>query len=155
MELKYKLVLVEWLDSFGCSSNWEDIDDDMKPIPLTCFSAGYVIYEDNRCITVCPHLAVFEDKRQGCGDMTIPRASIVSIRSLQKVENNDISELLISKISKIDKFRSTPLVNTGEDRARISIDLQFPDDLRFYNKIENLRKISSQEEATNKDSDND
>ena len=72
-----KLVLVEWVDSFGCSSSWQDLSD-CSPEPLICKSVGWLAHDGENCKVVIPHMA--EDhgsvKRQGCGDMTIPTKAL-------------------------------------------------------------------------------
>ena len=37
------LVLVEWLDSYGCSTKWEDINMDVQPKALACSSVGWLL----------------------------------------------------------------------------------------------------------------
>lgn len=74
-------VLIEWEDSYGCSSAWQEIPEDCKPDTMTCRSLGWIIARTKRHVVLVPHLAVNGDpsRRQGCGDMTIPTASILSI----------------------------------------------------------------------------
>lgn len=85
--MPYKLVLIEWFDSYGCSSSWVRITEDMHPTPLICCSVGWLVYEDEKCLTVIPHLTEANHEnaaRQGCGDMTIPRAAVHSIKELKQ-----------------------------------------------------------------------
>jgi hypothetical protein len=80
-----RLVLIEWLDSFGCSSNWTEIDKSEPPKPLVCRSVGWLLHDGKDCKVVIPHISDVEHKNaahQGCGDMTIPTKSIVRISSL-------------------------------------------------------------------------
>ena len=81
-----KLVLIEWEDSFGCSSSWEDIDTNKEIEPFMCTSVGWLFYDGKRCKTIIPHIT--EDRKQGCGDMTIPTSSIK--RMVILVEKEDI-----------------------------------------------------------------
>ena len=78
-----RLVLVEWLDSYGCSTRWAEIDEDAKPKALTCSSVGWLLYDGDDCKVIVPHLSCPEPdqdvSRQGCGDMTIPTAAIVKM----------------------------------------------------------------------------
>jgi hypothetical protein len=80
-----RLVLVEWIDSFGCSPNWGVIEDDPKPptIPV-CQSVGWLAYDGDDCKVVVPHIADATDysKRQGCGEMTIPSRTIIRLVDL-------------------------------------------------------------------------
>ena len=79
-----RLVLIEWVDSYGASSDWDFIENP-QPKPLVCRSAGWLAYDGEDCKLIVPHLSssTHEDcKPQGCGDMTIPSRSVVSITEL-------------------------------------------------------------------------
>lgn len=82
-EERQDLVLIEWEDSFGCSSSWESIEG-VDPSPLICLSAGWLVYDGADCKVIVPHLTQPHEiaKRQGCGDMTIPTRAIRSITPL-------------------------------------------------------------------------
>ena len=82
-----KLVLIEWVDSYGCSSSWEKMDV-CEPKLLVCRSVGWLLYDGEECKVVVPHVTVhgvLED--QGCGDMTIPVQAITRIVELEKSES--------------------------------------------------------------------
>lgn len=89
---KDQLVFVEWEDSYGCSSRWQDINPDGEPKVLLCKSVGWMIRKTKRCIVVIPHMTANDvaDTRQGCGDMTIPTAAI---RRLVKLTVQQSSEM--------------------------------------------------------------
>lgn len=76
--MKPKLVFVEWEDSYGCSPRWQDIDPKGSPSVLLCHSVGWITHKSKKCIVVVPHLTASDNvaTKQGCGDMTIPTASI-------------------------------------------------------------------------------
>ncbi len=76
--MKNEPYLIEWLDSYGCSPTWEPVEN-CEPKPLICRSVGWIVHRDKRCVVIVPHLASDNGnaKRQGCGDMTIPTASIL------------------------------------------------------------------------------
>jgi hypothetical protein len=81
---EYRLVLIEWLDSYGCSSSWQDLST-CEPGVMTCKSVGWLIHDDEKCKVVVPHMNQPDHpnaSQQGCGDMTIPSASIVKILDL-------------------------------------------------------------------------
>lgn len=73
-----RLVLIEWVDSFGCSSSWEDLNEDYQPKPIICRSVGWLFRDESDCKVIVPHVAPLPDGdlQQGCGDMTIPTQSI-------------------------------------------------------------------------------
>jgi hypothetical protein len=78
----YRLVEIEWRDSCGCSSNWQEIED-CKPAVMSCRSVGWLVYDGSDSKVIVPHLT--EDGDQGCGDMTIPAKAIVRIRKIKVV----------------------------------------------------------------------
>jgi hypothetical protein len=82
-EALMRLVLVEWLDSFGCSSAWTRLEA-ADPHPVVCRSVGWLLYDGDDCKVVVPH--VVEERAgvdaQGCGDMTIPSRAVISIVDL-------------------------------------------------------------------------
>jgi len=80
-----ELVFVEWQDSYGCSSSWQEINPDGEPQMMLCHSVGWIIRKNKKCVVIVPHLSQNEElaKQQGCGDMTIPTASIVRIVRLK------------------------------------------------------------------------
>lgn len=75
------LHLVEWTDSFGCSTNWTELSD-IHPEPMICKSVGWLAYDGEDCVVVVPHISTGTD--QGCGDMTIPRSAIVRVTKLEE-----------------------------------------------------------------------
>jgi hypothetical protein len=77
-------VLVEWEDSFGCSSTWASVER-IAPSALVCRSVGWLVYDGKDCKVIVPHLTMANDvvQRQGCGDMTIPARAILRITKLR------------------------------------------------------------------------
>lgn len=79
-----KLVYVEWVDSFGCSSAWTELGD-CKPEPLICKTVGWLCHDGDEYKVVVPHITCEghnQTLRQGCGDMAIPTKAIVRIAPL-------------------------------------------------------------------------
>ena len=84
MAEKHRLVLIEWLDSYGCSPSWEPIDS-VNPLPMTVRSVGWLICDAKECKVIVPHLSEANHpngSQQGCGDMTIPAVAILKITDL-------------------------------------------------------------------------
>lgn len=75
-----RLVLVEWIDSYGCASSWEHFAN-TQPKVMTCKSVGWLLHDNDDCKTIVPHIA--DDPDQGCGDMTIPAKAITRMVDLQ------------------------------------------------------------------------
>jgi hypothetical protein len=77
-------VLIEWEDSYGCSSTWQDIPETGEPHALHCKSLGWITGRSEKCLVIVPHLAQNGDMdlKQGCGDMTIPTAAIRRITKI-------------------------------------------------------------------------
>jgi len=73
-----RLVIVEWVDSH-ITSGWsrEKQDDE----PQTCVSVGWVVAENERALSVSPHISI-EETPQRNGTMTIPKCSIKRIGEL-------------------------------------------------------------------------
>ena len=79
-----RLVLIEWLDSYGCSPHWQTLED-CHAKPLVCRSVGWLLQDDADCKVIVPHLSESSNAPvppQGCGDMTIPLAAILRISAL-------------------------------------------------------------------------
>ena len=80
-----RLVLVEWVDSLGCSSEWQRIKVH-NPRPLRCRSVGWLLHDGEDCKVIIPHMSSEDQPEidpQGCGDMTIPSQSILTIKDIQ------------------------------------------------------------------------
>ena len=78
-----RLVMIEWVDTFGCSSEWQDLDDDRQPEPMLCRSVGWLFKNGDDCKVIVPHIAdVPGGLKQGCGDMAIPTICVRSIQDL-------------------------------------------------------------------------
>ena len=75
-----RLVLVEWIDSYGCSTNWRRMEE-CEPAILSCRSVGWLLHDGDDAKVIVPHIADAEPEihRQGCGDMTIPTKAITKI----------------------------------------------------------------------------
>lgn len=78
-----KLVYMEWVDSYGCSSDWISLED-CKPKELVCKSVGWLLFDGPECKVIVPHIAEESPNTiaQGCGDMTIPTSAIRKIVDL-------------------------------------------------------------------------
>lgn len=79
-----RLVLINWLDSYGCSSDWQPVEG-VKAQALRCKSVGWLLQDSEDCKVIIPHLSEANHDhaaQQGCGDMTIPTRSILNITDL-------------------------------------------------------------------------
>jgi hypothetical protein len=78
-----RLVFVEWLDSYGCSSEWQQLDG-CAPKPMVCKSVDWLLHDDETIKVLVPHVSTPLQgvSAQGCGDMTIPLRSVVLIVDL-------------------------------------------------------------------------
>lgn len=88
-ERDMRLVKVEWLDSYGCSTDWTPLDeiDDSRQ---TCTSVGYLAQEGDHTLVIVPHLSQDNPDTghtaSGCGDMAIPRQAVVRVVDLIEEE---------------------------------------------------------------------
>ncbi len=82
-----RLVIIEWVDSFGCGSHWEDLAEDCEPKPMDCRSVGWLFRDGPDCKVIVPHVGNLPDgaSQQGCGEMTIPTKSILRMTDLGEV----------------------------------------------------------------------
>ena len=73
--------LVNWIDSYGCSTNWTS-PDDIHCAVHHCFSVGYILKESEETIIIAPHYSPLNKSigtnEHVCGDMSIPKVSIIS-----------------------------------------------------------------------------
>jgi len=82
-----KLVLVEWVDSYGCSATWEQFSTPLdQPRVMTCRSVGWLAHDGDDAKVLVPHVAQLGDAppSQGCGDMTIPSRAVVRMVDLHE-----------------------------------------------------------------------
>jgi hypothetical protein len=105
----YRLVLIEWEDSHGVSSEWQVLSDDIKPHVLVCTSVGWLIYDGDDCKAIIPHLThPPHGKQQGCGDMTIPSVAVRRVVDLCEVSETEARELT-EALRDVKEGRTTPL----------------------------------------------
>lgn len=79
----HPLVLVEWQDSFGVNSGWEDIEDLEYPKAteqVICLSVGWLVKDGPEAILIVPH--VHDESNTVCGAMLIPRRALLAITLL-------------------------------------------------------------------------
>ncbi len=69
-----RLVLIEWEDAVGP----QDLETDQLLPPPVAQSVGYLVYQDQQYVTLCPE--VFSDLFRAC--TSIPRGCIRSITDL-------------------------------------------------------------------------
>lgn len=79
-----KLAYVEWVDCFGCSSVWVDLDE-INREPVICKSVGWILLDNDDVLVIVPHFTQENHsgaRFQGCGDMTIPKSAIRNVSVL-------------------------------------------------------------------------
>lgn len=72
-----KILLIEWVDSYGALSGWTTTDD-YEATELTCFSCGFVVYENKKVVAIAPNIAdaTTYTPNQANGIMVIPKCCI-------------------------------------------------------------------------------
>ena len=82
-----RLVLIEWEDSFGCSTSWAPLESS-TPEVVICRSVGWLLNDNSAHKTIVPHITIEtkEAESQGCGDMTIPTKAVLRIIDLSEGE---------------------------------------------------------------------
>ena len=80
--MEIKEVKIEWSDSYGVSTGWEDISD-YSANELIINSYGVIVYEDSNVIAVAHNYSKETEKtpKQANGIMVIPKACIKKITS--------------------------------------------------------------------------
>lgn len=82
------LVLIEWVDSFGCASNWGEVKDLHDREPPICRSVGWLLVDGDNIKVVVPHMhesdAEIGATESGTGDMSIPAVAVRKIYRLRK-----------------------------------------------------------------------
>lgn len=80
--IDYRLVYVQWVDSYGVSSSWKSLDD-AKDERHIIHSVGWLVKDGENVKVIVPHISPANDKissdEYGCGDMSIPVSAIVSM----------------------------------------------------------------------------
>ena len=85
--------MIEWLDAYGCSTEWRPIASLDNEKAMVCKSVGWLNDDDapNReYVTIVPHLTTVghpNAEEQGCGDMTIARRAILTVFKLTAGES--------------------------------------------------------------------
>lgn len=77
----FKLVRVKWRDACSYTS-WAPLEYLAEREPLDCESIGYLIRQDDNCLTVVP---TTNKNDEGTDCMTIPAPWVVSVQELQYV----------------------------------------------------------------------
>ncbi len=75
--MKYKIVLIEWLDSKGME-RWEYLDEIKQMPPCICYSVGFIIDNNKNYKTIALGLS----GNQVLGRTTIPSGCIRSLKKL-------------------------------------------------------------------------
>ncbi len=76
-----RLVQIRWHDAAGVSEKWESVSS-LKDDPLVDYiidSVGFVLRETETVIHIAPHFHGGNKNDQYCGDMQIPKSSILDI----------------------------------------------------------------------------
>lgn len=80
-----RLVKVEWVDSYGCSTDWTPLED-IKDSRQLCTSVGYLAQEGEHTLVIVPHVSNDNPEighaTSGCGEMAIPRQAVVRMVEL-------------------------------------------------------------------------
>ena len=92
---KYKLCLIIWIDSQGCSGRWVHYEPGDEADPFVCNTVGYVLKKGADCIHVTPCVARNNYSKDGSiqitGDMIIPKVSVLKIIELEPKRSKNAS----------------------------------------------------------------
>ncbi len=76
------LIFIKWVDSHSPNFNGWVNEDEINNCVLTIFTVGWVIYEDDKIITVASQISAGDDSDSVAGVITIPRVAINDISML-------------------------------------------------------------------------
>ena len=81
--LKWPLVYIAWVDSFGAGHSWASLDD-VKDVRHVCYSVGWLVADGENVKVLVPHISPEHSdigaENSGCGDMAIPCSAIIDLR---------------------------------------------------------------------------
>jgi hypothetical protein len=77
MEVKYPMVLIEWLDSRQPSIGWQFVENMEMPKPCKCLSVGWLLDEGEDQIVIAAHMNDMDQDDQVMGVMVIPSCSVL------------------------------------------------------------------------------
>ncbi|OGP74927.1 MAG: hypothetical protein A2Y80_08225 [Deltaproteobacteria bacterium RBG_13_58_19] len=75
-EIKYQMVLIEWLDSRQPFTGWQFLEDMEIPNSCKCSSVGWLLEEDVDRVVIAAHLGDLNRNGQAMGVMVIPLCAI-------------------------------------------------------------------------------
>ena len=82
VDANFKLVLVEWVDSFHLEAGWHWLEDLPERRLGHCHSVGWVIREDDEQISLSETISDVGDSHQVSGIVTIPVCAITKRKTL-------------------------------------------------------------------------
>lgn len=82
--LKHQLVKIEWKDSTQPVSEWQHLNDLTDTKPISCFSVGFLLQNDDEMKVLAPNMAdIHNDLNiQASGIIAIPSSCVVKISKL-------------------------------------------------------------------------
>ena len=77
-----ELVYLEWLDARGANEQWDDLNRFRGPHnkPAEIQSVGWIVAEDDDCLSIVAHLDADEDL--GCGILTVLKVCIKVLKNM-------------------------------------------------------------------------
>jgi hypothetical protein len=83
----YKLVLIEWMDSYTDNKSWHPLYDKIDA-PAICISIGYLVSDKDKVKIIYPNIALEDEwtNEAGKGSIVIPTILIVSIKELKEAD---------------------------------------------------------------------
>lgn len=80
-EPAYNLVLIEWVDAFGCPAGWE-FENEVEPSVTSVQSVGFILKETDEFVFLAPHVSTTKDRQQIAGHMAVPKKQILKMNRL-------------------------------------------------------------------------
>lgn len=75
-----KILIIEWIDAFGCPPGWE-YEDDAEMIATSVTSVGFLLKKTKDFYLLAPHKSDPGEgrRRQIAGHIAIPRRQVVKV----------------------------------------------------------------------------
>ena len=77
-----EMIYIKWVDSYGCTSLWEDVGD-LDLLPAYCETSGFLIEETIDSLIIANSINIERGREQVVGVMTVPKSSIIDRKKIK------------------------------------------------------------------------
>ena len=82
----YKIVRVEWVDSYYCCKQWSPMESVIDEINVNhCISVGFLIADKDDCICVVADIDdIYSNQHNVSGGTVIPKCAIIGMKEMEE-----------------------------------------------------------------------